>query len=99
MDRAEFDRLKNNIPKLYAFTFFQMFLVIMPVIVPFFQLKGLNLQQIFTLQGIFGGVLILFDAPAGYIADVFGRKITMVVGSAVSAFGFLILCFGQTYFH
>lgn len=98
MERAEFEKLKNNIPKLYAFTFFQMFLVIMPVIIPFFQSKGLNLQQIFTLQGIFGGTLIVFDAPAGYIADVFGRKITMIIGSVFSAVGFQFLWFGQGYY-
>jgi MFS family permease len=99
LERAEFLRIRANISKLYAFTFFQMFLVIIPVIVPYFQARGLNLQQIFTLQGIFGGVLIILDAPAGYIADVIGRKKTMLIGSAISAVGFQVLCFGQTFNH
>lgn len=98
MDRAEFHKLRINIPKLYAFTFFQMFLVIMPVIVPFFQSKGLDLEQIFVLQGIFGGTLIIFDAPAGYLADVIGRKRTLVAGSLVSAIGFQFLWYGQTFY-
>src|SRR5580698_6786473 len=97
MERAEFLRIRANISKLYAFTFFQMFLVIIPVIVPYFQARGLNLQQVFTLQGIFGGALILCDAPAGYIADLVGRKKTMLIGSVVCAIGWQLLCFGKTF--
>lgn len=91
-------KLKANIPKLYTYSFFQMFLVIVPVIVPFWQLKGLSLQQIFTLQAVFGGALLLFDLPAGYIADLFGRKRTMVLGSIISALGFQLLWMGETFY-
>lgn len=91
-------QIEKNFKKLYGYAFFQSFLIIIPVIVPFWQKKGLSLQEIFTLQGIFGFSLILFDAPAGYLADLFGRKKTMVIGSIVSALGFQILWFGQTFF-
>ena len=83
-------RLSSNIPKLYAYSFFQMFLVIMPVIIPFWESRRLTLKEIFTLQGIFGGALIVFDAPAGYLADLFGRKKAMVIGIIISALGFQI---------
>jgi MFS family permease len=99
MERTEFLRIRANISKLYTFTFFQMFLVVIPVIVPYFQARSLNLQQIFTLQGIFGGALIVCDAPAGYIADLVGRKKTMLIGSIISALGWQILCFGKTFDH
>lgn len=98
-DSAEWQKLKTNIPKLYAFAFFQMFLVIIPVIVPFWQDKGLSLQQIFMLQGIFGATLIACDAPAGYIADLFGRRRTLIIGSIISAIGFQFLWFGETFAH
>lgn len=94
---AELKRLKENIPRLYVFSFFQMFLVVIPVIVPFWQGHGLTLQQIFTLQGIFGMSLIIFDAPAGYMADLFGRKNTMIAGCIVSALAFQILWAGHTF--
>src|ERR1044072_5036730 len=98
IDKDEFQKLRNNIPKLYAFTFFEIFLGIMPVIVPFLQSKQLTLEQIFTLQGVFGGTLILFDGPAGYLADYFGRKRTLIVGSVISAFGWQFLWFGETFY-
>ena len=62
-----------------------MFLVCIPVLVPFWKNLGLTISEIFLLQGIFGAVLIIFDLPAGYVADLFGRKKTMLLGSVISA--------------
>lgn len=87
-------KLIRNIPKIYTYVFFQTFLVIIPVIVPFWQRKGLTLQDIFLLQGIFGLALILFDVPAGYLADYLGRKTIMILGSVVTSLGFQYLSFG-----
>lgn len=92
-------KLQKNILKLNIYSFFQMFLVIIPIIVPFWQAKGLTLQQIFSLQAIFGFAMIAFDLPAGYLADVLGRKKVMIIGSIITALGFQILWFGQSYFH
>jgi MFS family permease len=91
--------IQKNFAKLYAYSFFQSFLIIIPIIVPFWQKKGLSLHEIFMLQGVFGMTLIICDAPAGYFADLFGRKRSMVIGSFISAVGFQILWFGQTFMH
>lgn len=99
MNEKQIKKIQNNIPKIYVFCFFQTFLVIMPVIVPFWENKGLTLQDIFSLQGVFAAALIIFDAPAGYLADLFGRKNTLLIGTAVSAVGFQILWFGHTFHH
>lgn len=90
-------KLRRNIPKLYGYAFFLTFLVIIPVIVPYWLDKGLTLQQIFLLQGIFGAALIVFDAPAGYVADYFGRKNALIIGSIISAIGFQFLWFAQSF--
>ena len=68
-----------------------------PIIVPFWQAEGLTLKEIFMLQGIFGGSLIIFDAPAGYMADLFGRRRTLILGCIISALGFQILWMGHTF--
>lgn len=96
---SEIDRLKKNIFRLYGFAFFQSFLIVIPTIVPFWQNKGLSLTQIFILQGIFGGALIAFDVPAGYLADFFGRRKALILGSIISAISFQVLCLGQTFEH
>jgi MFS family permease len=90
-------QLRKNIPKIYIYGFFLNFLVMIPILVPYWQSKGLTLKDIFLLQGIFGAALIIFDAPAGYCADLFGRKKLLIMGSAVSALGYQILWFGNTF--
>lgn len=95
----EQEKWRGNFWKLYGFSFFQVFLVAIPVIVPFWQSKGLSLQQIFTLQGIFGATLIIFDVPAGYMADLFGRKKALIAGTAVSLVGWQLLWWGDSFWH
>jgi MFS family permease len=93
------EQYQKNLIKLYAYAFFQSFLVLIPVIVPYWQNKGISLKEIFLLQAIFGFTLIIFDLPAGYMADLLGRKKMLLLGSFISALGFQILWFGETFFH
>ena len=95
----EHKKLQNNLIKLNIYAFFLAFLVVIPVIVPFFQAKGLSLKDVFLLQGIFGMALIFFDLPAGYLADYLGRKKMMVRGSIISAIGYSVLSFGDSFLH
>lgn len=75
------ERLASNVRRVLALSFFQTFMVIIPVAVPFFASKGLDMQAVFTLQAIFALVIVLCEVPSGYIADVLGRKLTLVVGA------------------
>ena len=95
----EHRKLQNNLIKLNIYAFFLTFLVVIPVIVPFFQAKGLSLKDVFLLQGIFGMALICFDVPAGYLADYLGRKKMMVLGSIISALGYSVLSIGSSFQH
>ena len=87
--RAEDERgqLEKNVNRTLAVGFFQVMLVIMPVAVPFFQSKGLTMQEVFSLQALFGLVVLLTEVPSGYLADVFGRRNTLVLGALFSALG------------
>jgi MFS family permease len=90
-------KLQSNIPKIYIYGFFLNFLVMIPILVPYWQSLGLTLKQVFLLQGIFGAALVVFDVPAGYLADLIGRKKVLVVGSIISALAYQILWFGKTF--
>lgn len=46
------------------------FLVLMPVIVVFFQSRGLSVQEIMMLQAIFSIVIVVCEVPSGYLSDV-----------------------------
>jgi MFS family permease len=89
------NKLERNMPVLYGFSFFWLSMVIMPVIVPLFESRGLTLAQVFYLQAIFAGFVVLFEVPSGYIADVFGRKNALVAGSIFHGMGFSWLCFAE----
>ncbi len=80
-------RLSRNVKRTLWVGFFQVFLVILPVAVPFFQSKGLSMQEVFSLQALFGLVVLLTEVPSGYLADVLGRKNTLVVGVVIAALG------------
>lgn len=88
-------KLQRNITAIYAMAFFQSFMVIVPVLVPFFAAKGLSLAEVFYLQAIFATTIVLLEAPSGYFADLFGRKLALVVGAFLHATGYLLLNFAD----
>lgn len=82
---------------IYGLAFFHSFMVIVPVIVPFFMSKGLSLAEIFYLQAIFASTIVLLEAPSGYFADIFGRRTALLIGSVVHGFGYLLLNFSDDF--
>lgn len=88
-------QLKRNIPVLYVFSFFWLAMVIIPVMVPFFESRGLTLAQVFYLQAFFALIVVLLEIPSGYIADMMGRRNALIAGSAFHATGFTWLCFAD----
>ena len=72
-------------------------MIIVPVIVPFFMSKGLSLAEIFYLQAVFAATIVLLEAPSGYFADVFGRRIALLIGSVVHGLGYLCLNFADDF--
>lgn len=89
--------LKHNVLKVYIFAFFWMFLILIPVIVPYFLQLGLSMAQVFQLQAAFGFVVAIFEVPSGYLCDLWGRKKTLVLGAFFSGLGFTWLNFANTF--
>jgi len=85
----------NNIHKAYIFSFFWMFLVLIPVMVPFFLSQGLSMQQVFLLQSIFGLTIAVCELPTGYLCDHWGRKNTMLIGALLAALACTWLIFAH----
>jgi MFS family permease len=89
--------LSKNIPKIYAFNFFRMFLIVIPIIVPFFQSLGLSMEQVFIVQALFGVSMALFEVPTAYLGDLWGRKNVMLLGTFVWGISFSFLIFADSY--
>ena len=90
-------KLHRNIRTIYGLAFFYSFMVIVPVIVPFFMAKGLSLADIFYLQTVFATSIVVFEAPSGYFADMFGRKTALVIGSIIHGLAYLYLNFADDF--
>ena len=89
------NKLHRNITVIYGLAFFHCFMVIVPVIVPFFMSKGLSLAEIFYLQAVFATTIVLLEAPSGYFADIFGRRFALIIGSVFLGFAYFLLNFAN----
>ena len=63
-------------------------MVAMPVIVLFFQEHKLSLTEIMILQAIYSLTVAIFEIPSGYLADLFGRKKSIVVSTIFCFIGY-----------
>ena len=70
-------------------------MVLMPVIVLFFESRGLRLSEVLLLQAWFAGLVLVLEVPSGYLADLLGRKRTLVVGSLFGGIGHVVLLFAH----
>jgi len=61
-------------------------MLFMPTIYLFFQENGMDIQDIMVLQAIYSITVATIEIPSGYVADVLGRKKSMIIGTG---FGFL----------
>ena len=88
-------QLEKNYQRILVLSFFQVFLVLMPIIVLFFESRGLTLPEIFLLQAWFATVVLIMEVPSGYLADLLGRKRVIVVGTFFIGVGHSVLLFAE----
>ena len=82
--------INSNIWKMYILQVLHWFLLIIPIIVLFFQENGLTFKEILLLQSIFSIAIILFEIPSGYFSDVIGRKTSIIIGVTLGFLGMVI---------
>jgi len=60
----------------------------MPYVVPFYSENGLGMKEVMILQAIYSVSIVALEIPSGYLADVLGRKRTMIIGAICGFAGF-----------
>lgn len=89
--------LRGNIFRLNVIKFSKWFSLVMPIVIPFYKDNHLSLTEIMVLKSVYSIVIVALEIPSGYVADVLGRKRTLIAGSILGAIGFFIYSFSHSY--
>jgi len=77
--------VKKNIKLLYGFSFFDQFMIVIAVWVPYLATQGIGMRQFMELQAVFAIVILCGELPSGVLSDLWGRKKTLLLGSTLGA--------------
>jgi MFS family permease len=77
-----------NITRLYLIKIAKWFMLYMPIVVPFYESNGLTMKDIMILQAVYSIAIVILEVPSGYMADVIGRKKTLIIGAVFGILGF-----------
>ncbi|MBI5806506.1 MFS transporter [candidate division TA06 bacterium] len=86
----------RNIPIMYATTAIGGMLFFLPVLALYFQSKlytATNVALVFSIEAI---CLVLFEVPTGAVADLFGRKRTLILSRVADLSGLAFLYFARS---
>lgn len=90
------NKIERNIPKTYLFAFFWMFLIFLPVFIPYLLTFKITMHQVFLLQVAFGLTIVILEVPSGYLSDLWGRKRVLMVGGLFNFAGYSMLFFANS---
>lgn len=83
----------KNIPRLYLVKISKWFNMVMPIVVLFYQSNNMGMHEIFILKAIYSVAIVCMEIPSGWMADVWGRKKTLLFGSILGSAGFVLYSF------
>ena len=85
--------LKSNVNKIFAINAIRWFMLLMPIIVLFFEHNGLSLTQIMILPAIYSFTVAVLEIPSGFFSDTFGRKKSIILSTIFYSSGYLLFSF------
>ena len=87
----------RNIYCLYIIKIAKWLMLIMPIVALFYTENGLDELDIYILQAIYSLSVALLEIPSGYMADILGRKKTIILGAILGTLGYLIYSVSFTF--
>lgn len=89
--------LNANIYYLYLIKLAKWLMLIMPIVVLFYTDNGLDTYHLYLLQSAYSLCVAFFEIPSGYMADIVGRRTTLIWGAVLGTLGFGVLSLSHTF--
>jgi MFS family permease len=77
-----------------SYTFLNSFYLDRGIWMLFLLSEGFSLTEVGLLESLYHIAAFLFEVPTGYVADRFGKKVSLVCGQALKITGAIMLVFG-----
>ena len=90
-------KLKRNVPLDYISAFITSLNMQSSIWVLYLAYCGLSLAQIGLLEGIYHATSIVFEIPSGALADLLGRKKSMLLGRICIGISCVIMLFSKSF--
>ena len=97
MDRQLKNKLKRNIPLDYITAFITNLNMQSSVWVLYLAYCGLSLAEIGIVEGVYHATSIVFEIPSGAVADLLGRKRSMVCSRVCTAISCVAMLFARNF--
>jgi MFS family permease len=89
--------MEKNILKFYWYRLTKFALFHIAIMVLFYEQRGLSFSQIMILQSFYYFAKVLSEVPTGALADRFGRKKSLVIGSFCHSFAYLLIFLSHSF--
>ncbi len=93
--QAQPPSLEGNLRRYPFFSAVSFTPFMVPVLVLFWQDNGLDLFEIFLLQGIYAIAVVLCEVPTGMVADRVGKKTSLLAGCFLVFMGVVLYAVGH----
>lgn len=90
-------RLKKNIKIDYLYRFLASIDISSAIWVLYLAHKGMSLVEIGLLESIHHITSLICEIPTGALADMMGRKMTIIIGRLMSAIGAILMLFSNSF--
>ena len=85
------NKLKRNISVSYVYNFLLQLNITSAIWVLYLAFRGMSLVEIGLLESVYHITGVLFELPTGVIADVYGKKFSVVTGRIVSVISCILM--------
>lgn len=89
--------LRRNIPLDYCYSFINNLNMSNSIWVLYLAYRGMSLMQIGLLEGVYHATSMFCEVPSGAVADLWGRKRTLLVGRICMAISCIIMLFARSF--